>query len=156
MDEKSLNSYLKTIYVLYEAKIPTSTVSIAKALNVKPGSVTEMLQKLAKEGYVSYSPYHGAELNEKGKNIAKKIIRKHRLLEAFLKNILKLDDDEVRKQASELLHSLSDHADQQLCIFLSRPTEDPVDHGDIPHCTKKISCNQCLKENHGKIGKPDF
>lgn len=157
MDNRSLNAYLKTIYVLEETKTAASTANIAKALDITPASVSEMLQKLAKENYVSYSPYHGVQLTVKGKEIATKAVRKHRLLEAFLKNTLKLkDNNEVRRQAGELVHSLSDKADQQLCIFLSRPKEDPVDRGEIPHCTKRITCEECLKENHGKVGKPSF
>ena len=156
MNERSLNSYLKAIYVLEESRQEASTINIARALNIASASVTEMIKKLAAVNYVTYSPYHGVTLTGKGKYLARKCIRKHRLLETFLKNILKLKNKETYTQAAALEHSLSDTADQQLCIFLSRPKEDPLDHRYIPHCIKKISCGQCLKENHGKVGKPEI
>ncbi len=148
MEEKSFNSYLLAIYLLEESGAEPSTIVIARSLKIQPGSVTEMLKKLAAQGYVNYLPYQGASLTGKGNEAAKKIIRKHRLLETFLKNTLKIEDKECCRQAAALQHSLSDTADQQLCIFLHRPLEGPVDHGSIPHCTKKISCGQCLKSNN--------
>lgn len=140
----SVNQYIKTIYLLVQENKEASTLNIAKKLGIKSASVTEMLKKLASDGSVNYSPYHGVTLTKRGEEIAKKLIRKHLLLEAFLKNILKLSDEEVCKQASALEDSLTDHADQQLCIFLKRPTEGPIEKEAIPHCTKKISCEECL------------
>lgn len=156
MDEKTKSVYLKTIYLIEEKGGKATTLNIANQLKIKSASVTEMLQKLAKENYVSYSPYHGVVLTKKGARTAKKIIRKHRLLETFLKNTLQLSNKEVCEQAGHLGHSFSDNADQHLCIFLNRPKEGAVDHGNIPHCTKKISCGQCLKENYGKVARPNI
>ena len=150
---KSTNQYLKIIYLIQRDKEEATTLAIAAKLAIKPASVTEMLKKLAEEKYVTYTPYQGAKLTEKGNRVAKKIMRKHLLLEAFLKNILKLSDKEVCKQAQAMEDSLSDHADQQLCIFLNRPTQGPIDKGSIPHCTKKISCEDCLSGNGEKIRK---
>ncbi len=155
MDDKSTSAYLKAIYALEENGKGATTVSIATALNIRPASVTEMLKKLAAAKCIVYSPYHGAKLTDKGRVTAKKTIRKHRLLETFLKKILKLSDGEICKQASAMEYALSDHADQQLCVFLHRPKEGP-DHGDIPHCTKKISCGKCLKTNYNKVAKPNI
>lgn len=144
MEEGHLNSYIKAIHLLEYNGEEATTLNIARQLGIRPASVTEMLKKLAAGKYVSYSPYKGAKLARKGKAAAKKIIRKHLLLEILLKKILKLSDKEVCGQASALESALSDHADQQLCVFLGRPTKGTVDHGDILHCAKKISCRKCL------------
>lgn len=144
MEESNANSYLKAIHLLGESGEGATTLNIARQLGIRPASVTEMLKKLAKANYVSYSPYHGVRLTKKGKNTARKIIRKHLLLEILLKKILKLSDAEVCRQATAMESALSDHADQQLCVFLGRPTRGAVDDGDIFRCTKKISCKKCM------------
>ncbi len=147
---KSANAYLRAIHAIEEEGAVPTTVMIAQKLNVRPASVTEMLKKLADGGLITYSPYHGAKLTKKGNESAKKMVRKHLLLETFLKNILKLNDEEVCKQASALEDSLTDHADQQLCVFLNRPMKGAIEPAPIPHCTKKITCESCLACNGGK------
>jgi DtxR family Mn-dependent transcriptional regulator len=148
MDRKTAGAYLKAIYVLEEDGKEASTVMLANSMGVRPASVTEIAQKLASEKLVDYSPYHGVRLTKKGKEAAEKIVRKHRLIETFLKNTLSVKND-ISGQASGMEHSLSDHADEQLCIFLGRPMHS-VDNKEIPHCTKKITCETCLRENHQK------
>jgi DtxR family Mn-dependent transcriptional regulator len=142
------------MYAIEKTGERATTAAIAQKLEVQPASVTEMLKKLAQNGFIVYSPYHGAQLTKKGTRTAKKIMRKHLLLETFLKNILKLNDQDVCAQASALEDSLTDRADQQLCIFLNRPREGPIERARIPHCTKKITCEACLACNETNIRSP--
>lgn len=144
MDNKSGYAYLRAVYLLQEEGKDLSTTNIAKVLEVKPASVSEMLKKLAKEKYVMYRPYKNIELTETGKKEAKKAVRRHRILEDFLVRILKVGKNEVCKQAEAMESTLSDKAEIELCRFLDRPMEDPLEHKPIPHCQMKISCERCL------------
>ncbi len=105
-----------------------------------------MLKKLADKEYVEYSPYHGACLTAKGAQIAEKITRKHRLLERFLNDVLKLKKDEVHVQACEMEHTLSDEAEESLCRFLNHPDNCPDDNQTIPACDLPFTtCEDCLE-----------
>ncbi|MDO8554850.1 MAG: metal-dependent transcriptional regulator [Candidatus Micrarchaeota archaeon] len=145
MDIKSGYGYLRAIYSLKEDGKEITTTSIAKILNVKPASVSEMLSKLGKNGLVAHEKYKGVKLTAKGENEATKAIRRHRLIEDFLVRILKVTEGEVLKQADAMEYALSDTSEIELCKFLERPMKDPIEHKPIPHCEKKISCQKCLR-----------
>lgn len=147
MDKKSCEMYLKAIYCLEEESKSPKTVNISKFLKVKPASVTEMLSKLSQQGYILYTPYKAVQLTKKGTHLAKKVVRKQRLLESFLYDVLKVNASEVKSQACEMEHTLDDKTDEKLCISLNRPMKDPIENRAIPHCTKKIKCKDCLTAN---------
>jgi len=86
----NIEEYLEAIYKISQSEESVKTSRISKDLGITPASVTEMLKRLDKMDYVEYSQYKGAKLTEKGLKIAKNITRKHRLLERFLHDILKL------------------------------------------------------------------
>ena len=154
---KSIEDYLKTVYELTRNGKVASTTKISKTLKVSPASVTEMLKKLAERKYVTYSPYHGTTLTKQGLKIAEKVSRKHRLLERFLYDVLKIDKIKVHEQACELEHSLSDDAEESLCRLLKYPESCPDDGKIIPPCDLQIdSCAECIRlHNKGleEVGK---
>ena len=159
MTRRSVEDYLKAIYDLSQNEKPVSTTEISRTLKVAPASVTEMLKKLAEKGYITHSPYHGTRLTSTGKRIAEKIVRKHRLLERFLHDVLKIDKAKVHDQACGMEHSLSDDAAESLCRFLRHPNLCPDNGKVIPPCDLQIaSCVECL-ELHSKgleeVGKND-
>ena len=135
-------SYLRVIYSLQEDEKEASTTNIAKALNIKPASVTEMINKLSKGGYLTHEPYKNVKLTANGRKEAIKAIRRRRLLEDFLTRVLKIAKKDVLKQAETMEHSLTDKTEIELCRFLDRPMHDPIEHKPIPHCEKKISCGK--------------
>jgi DtxR family Mn-dependent transcriptional regulator len=157
MARKSVEDYLKTVYELSQNGKPVSTSEISRTLKVAPASVTEMLKKLSEQNYVKYSPYHGTTLTNDGKRIAEKIARKHRLLERFLHDVLKIDNVKVHKEACEMEHSLSDDAEESLCRFLKHPDRCPDDGKIIPPCDLKIgSCAECIylhRQGLEEVGK---
>jgi DtxR family Mn-dependent transcriptional regulator len=114
MEQKSTQDYLKTIYSLSRNGDLVSTTHISQKLNVTPASVTEMLKQLSEEGYVKYHPYHGSNLTDKGLQQAKKVTRKHRLLETFLSDVLHIGKDKVHSEACRMEHALSDEAEESL------------------------------------------
>jgi DtxR family Mn-dependent transcriptional regulator len=145
MSNKSTEDYLKALYTLPRNGQEISTTEIAEHFKIAPASVTEMLKKLAKKGYVEYSPYHGARLTKEGAEIAQKIARKHRLLERFLHDVLRIRKDKVHTQACEMEHVLSDEAEESLCRFLNHPGRCPDDEKIIPACSLPFSsCEECV------------
>jgi len=146
MPRRSVEDYLKTIYDLSKNGNSASTTEISRTLKVAPASVTEMLKKLAEKAYITHSPYHGTTLTTAGKRIAEKTVRKHRLLERFLHDVLKIDSTKVHEQACEMEHALSDEAEESLCRFLRHPDRCPDDGKIIPPCDLKIgSCAECIQ-----------
>ncbi|NWF87769.1 metal-dependent transcriptional regulator [Candidatus Bathyarchaeota archaeon] len=146
MTSKSVEDYLKALYVLSRNGKAVATTEISQYFKIAPASVTEMLKKLAEQGYVKYSPYRGSALTEKGFKVAEKVTRKHRLLERFLRDVLKIDKDMVHPQACEMEHSLSDKAAESLCRFLKHPDKCPDDEKIIPPCDLPFySCEECMR-----------
>src|SRR5579863_3513140 len=95
-------------------------------------TVTQLFKWLAERGYVRYTPYHGVELTETGQGTAAELIRRHRLLELFLVQIMGFPLDEVDAEAEQIEHAISDSFVDRMDGLLSYPTEDP--HGDpIPN-----------------------
>ncbi len=147
---KSTENYLKTIYDLSRNGKPISTTKISRALKVSPASVTEMIKKLAEQGQITYSPYRGVTLTSNGRHAAEKTVRKHRLLERFLHDVLKIDNVKVHSEACAMEHALSDAAAESLCRFLRHPDSCPDDGKIIPPCDLQIeNCEECI-QLHGK------
>jgi DtxR family transcriptional regulator, Mn-dependent transcriptional regulator len=126
-------NYLKVIYHLSQASPKgVNTNAIAGMLETKASSVTDMLKKLSEKRLVDYQKYQGVLLTEKGKHVAKMVIRKQRLWEVFLVEKLGFSWDEVHEVAEELEHIQSEKLINQLEQFLDYPNFDP--HGDpIPN-----------------------
>lgn len=124
----SMEDYLKALYML-EARgaIPTTT-ALARYLGVRPASVTGMLKRLAQDGLVDYRPRHGARLTPQGRNIALRMVRKHRLLERFLHDVLGFPWDRVHEEAERLEHAVSDEFIHRLAVWMGEPRHDPHGH----------------------------
>lgn len=123
-------NYLKAIYSiqLESGETLVSTGKIAAALNVTPGTVTSMMKTFADAGLLSYTPYSGVELRENGLEIARRVLRRHRVVELFLVEILGMDWSEVHHDAEVLEHAVSDGIIERMDEMLGRPRFDP--HGD--------------------------
>lgn len=150
----NIQEYLETLYSLTRNGEIASVKDVAERLNVAPASVTEMIKKLAERGYVNYSPYRGATLTEQGLHIGAKMSRKHRLLERFLHDVLKIGQDSVHKQACDMEHALSDEAETALCQFLGHPNKCPDDGKPIQPCDLAVtSCEECvMKGERSHVG----
>jgi DtxR family Mn-dependent transcriptional regulator len=95
-------------------------------------TVTQLFKWLAERGYVRYTPYHGVGLTEAGTMMAAELIRRHRLLELFLVQVMGFPLDEVDAEAEQVEHAISEAFVDRMDALLGYPTEDP--HGDpIPN-----------------------
>ncbi len=132
-------NYLKAIYHLSEnGEKSVNTNAIAIELDTTAASVSDMIRKLSKKKAVDYERYKGVKVSEKGKEVALKVIRKHRLWEVFLVQNLKFNWDEVHEVAEQLEHIKSPLLISRLDEFLGFPKYDP--HGDpIPDEDGNIS-----------------
>lgn len=129
MFSQSEENYLKAIYHLsLISNKGISTNSIAKKLETKASSVTDMIKKLSEKEVVVYKKYQGVILTNFGRKEAANIVRKHRLWEVFLVENLNFSWDEVHDVAEQLEHIKSPKLVKQLDAFLGFPTHDP--HGD--------------------------
>jgi DtxR family Mn-dependent transcriptional regulator len=125
---RAVQDYLKTIHRLGGAEGLVSPVDIAARLEVRAPSVTGMLKRLAEAGWIAYEPHRGAKLTERGIAEARRVIRRHRLVELFLTRVLGLDWSEVDAEAEALEHAISPRLEQALASYLGEPLEDPHGH----------------------------
>lgn len=127
---QAVEDYIKAIYRLEkeEGGKGVSTTKIAREMEVSSASVTNMIKRLADLGLVKYRSYYGTTLTDAGKKIALEIIRHHRLLELYLKEVLGYSWDEVHDEAENLEHHISEQFEDKIAELLDNPTHDP--HGD--------------------------
>ncbi len=147
MASEQLEEYLESILDIEETEGIARTSAIARCMNVAPASVTEALQTLSEKGLVRYEPYRGASLTGEGREMARKVRRRHRLLEVFLSSVLHIDGRHVHDEACRMEHTLSDETERALCRMLNAPARCP--HGSlIEACDRDVqSCSACLVEN---------
>lgn len=110
---ENVEEYMEAIYRLIERKEKLTTSNIAKELGVSAPSVTEMLRKLDKMGYIKYEPYREVSLTKEGRHLGRTILRRHRLLERFLET-LGVSKDKLHHEACKLEHSVSDEVERAI------------------------------------------
>ncbi len=127
---RSVQDYLKALYTLTRGGQATTTSALADLLGFAPASVTNMLQKMAlmQPPLVLYQKRQSVKLSEAGERAALRILRRHRLLETFMVDILGYTWDEVHDEADQLEHTISARFEERLAKFLNHPEFDP--HGD--------------------------
>lgn len=137
MKNISKEDYLSVIYKSSDSNGEIKANQIAEKLNISGAAVTDMLRKLSKEGYVEYKRYKGTKLTKSGEDYARSMVRRHRIWELFLHQIVGLPWDKVHNEAENLEHSSSDELIDRLEEMLDYPEFDP--HGDpIPDRNGKM------------------
>jgi DtxR family Mn-dependent transcriptional regulator len=145
---RTVENYLKCIYV-QESRAAGELVpmgQIAKAMKVSPGTATAMMQTLAESKLAQYEPRRGVRLTDSGKRLALKVLRRHRLVESFLVEVLGLDWSTVHAEAEELEHVISERILERFDRMLGHPQVDP--HGDpIPDAEGRIQTRRSSQYN---------
>jgi DtxR family Mn-dependent transcriptional regulator len=137
VQSRSIEDYIKYIYQIQLLENKVSTSSLARKLKISPASVSGMLSKLSGMRVIKNTPYHGFVLTSRGEKMAVKLIRKHRIIEVFLHQLLNYGWDEVHAEADGLEHACSDKFIEELERYLHYPKYDP--HGDpIPDISGKV------------------
>jgi DtxR family Mn-dependent transcriptional regulator len=132
LPSSTVENYLKAIYHGQSA-LPldqrlVSMGHVAAALGVTPGTATTMVKALAESGLAEYEPYSGVRLTPSGERLAALVLRRHRLVELFLVNVMGMSWAEVHDEAEQLEHVVSERLIERIDEMLGRPTHDP--HGD--------------------------
>ena len=137
MKNISKEDYLSVIYKSADDNGEIKANQIAEQLNISAAAVTDMLRKLSQEGYVNYKRYKGTKLTKSGEEYARSMVRRHRIWELFLHQIVGLPWDKVHDEAHNLEHSASDELINRMEEMLDYPEYDP--HGDpIPDKNGKL------------------
>jgi len=133
------NEYMKYLYRRQiEEEYKVGTISLAKFFGVKPATATEVLQKLAERDFLKYTRYYGVEFTEKGKVLAKKLLRKHRILEVLFVNFLKYDSQTACDEASRIDNYVSEELINSICKAYGHPETCP--------CNKTLFIDEmCMK-----------
>jgi DtxR family Mn-dependent transcriptional regulator len=153
MYSEAVEDYLKAIYEIQQGQGRVSTSALAERLRVAPPSATNMVKKLANLQLVEYKPYRGVILTQAGDRIAVELIRRHRLMETFLVQVLDLEWDQVHAEADRLEHVLSPHIEERIDALLGSPTADP--HGaPIPTREGTVSSRDQMRLTELESGRP--
>src|SRR5438876_2200556 len=142
LPSSTVENYLKAIHQGQSALPPDVRLvpmgSVASALGVTPGTATTMVKALAEAGLAEYEPYSGVRLTQAGEKLAGLVLRRHRLVELFLVQVMGMSWAEVHDDAEQLEHVVSDRLIDRIDEMLGRPTHDP--HGDpIPSADGEIA-----------------
>ena len=127
----TVENYLKAIYQGQFALPGAGLVpmgQVASSLGVTPGTATTMIKALAEAGLAEYEPYTGVRLTSAGERLAALVLRRHRLVELFLVQVMGMSWAEVHEEAEQLEHVVSERLIERIDEMLGRPTHDP--HGD--------------------------
>ena len=137
MNNISKEDYLSTIFKHRDSGGEIKSNQIAEQLKISGAAVTDMLKKLSKNGYVEYKKYKGIKLTKVGEQYAMNMVRRHRIWEVFLHQVVGIPWDKVHSEAENLEHSSSDDLIDRLEEMLDFPEFDP--HGDpIPDKNGKL------------------
>jgi DtxR family Mn-dependent transcriptional regulator len=142
-----VEEYLETVYRLQEKDGVARTSDLVNLLRVAPGTITNTVERLEKEGYIVHDPYKGVKLTKKGLQIALQVVRRHRLSERLLTDILHMKWDKVHEAACKLEHGITDEIVKPLEKALRHPKTCP--HGN-PIPTK---CGGIIEEKSQPVTK---
>ncbi|MGP5071210.1 metal-dependent transcriptional regulator [Arthrobacter rhombi] len=125
----SAQNHLKAVWSLSEwTSEPVTTKDIAEKTGLRISTVSDAVRKLAEQGYLNHAKYGTVELTETGRIHAVAMVRRHRLIESFLVEVLGYGWEQVHDEAEVLEHAVSDFMIERIDVILEHPTRDP--HGD--------------------------
>lgn len=137
MPTPSMEDHIEQIYLLIENKGYARVSDIAEALSVLPSSVTKMVQKLDKDGYLVYEKYRGLTLTPKGQKLGKRLVQRHELLEQFLR-LIGVDEERIYNDVEGIEHHLSWNSIDRIADLVQLLEDEP-------QLTKKL---EEMKSNH--------
>jgi DtxR family Mn-dependent transcriptional regulator len=145
-----VEDYLKTIYELERVGAPATTNDIALRLAISPASVSGMMRRLADQGLITHEPYRGVRLTSGGRDAALRTLRRHRILECYLTEVLGYPWDRVHDEAEQLEHTASEELIERMAAALGDPVQDP--HG-APIPTRDGRVEESTLRNLAEMGQ---
>jgi DtxR family Mn-dependent transcriptional regulator len=120
--------YLQSMYWLMEAGLPMTGANVARAMQLSPPTVHEMIGRLERDGYVNRADDKSLAFTEEGREHAETIVRRHRMIERFLTDVLGIPWDEVHEEAERLEHALSPVLEERMRAAIGDATTCPHGH----------------------------
>ena len=143
MISKSLEEYLKTIYVLKKENGNVRITDIANSMNCTKPSVNKAVNNLKDKGYLNYKAYGTIELTEKGEELSKKILETYDIIYLFLREVLKIDKVEAENEAEKIKNSLNDNTINSLAKYVHRVLG--LRSLECNYDVNKSKCRECVK-----------
>jgi DtxR family transcriptional regulator, Mn-dependent transcriptional regulator len=134
-----VEDYLKVIYEIERLSGAAATNDIAHRLAIAPASVSGMVRRLAEQGLLEHERYRGVRLTDEGRRIALRMVRRHRIIEAYLTRALGYPWDRVHDEAERLEHAASDELIDRMATAIGEPSVDP--HG-APIPTRELTIEE--------------
>src|SRR6476661_5360429 len=120
--------YLEIMFWLEEAGLPMTGANIARAMQLSPPTVHEMIGRLVDDGYVSRSPDKSLAFTDSGRDHATHIVQRHRMIERFLTDVLGIPWDEVHEEAERIEHAMSPVLEERMRVAIGDATTCPHGH----------------------------
>lgn len=120
--------YLQTLFWLQEAELPMTGANVARAMQLSPPSVHEMVGRLIDDGYIARRPDKSLQFTEDGRKHAEAIVSRHRLIERFLTDVLGIPWDEVHEEAERMEHAMSPRLEERMMAAIGDAKTCPHGH----------------------------
>lgn len=149
MISKSLEEYLKTMYILNKQNGRVRVTDVAEKMNCTKASVNKAVHNLKDNGLVNYETYGSIELTEEGENLAKKVIEAYDIVFLFLKDVLNLDEEDAKREAEVMKSSIEDNTINKLAKYV----HNVLDLNDL-NCNYNINeekCRKCIRRKVSKV-----
>ena len=143
MISKSLEEYLKTIYILKKQNGNVRVTDIATTMNCTKPSVNKAINTLKDNGYLNYEAYGTIEMTKKGVDLAKKILEKYDIVYLFLKDVLLLAEDEAEKEAEKIKLSMDDKTINSLAKYVHKVLD--LTELDCGYDVNNERCRSCAR-----------
>ena len=141
MISKSLEEYLKTMYVLKKQNGNIRVTDIAKKMNCTKPSVNKAIYNLKDNGLVNYESYGTIELTQEGENLAKKVLEAYDIVYLFLKEVLNLKAEEAEKEAEKIKSAITDKTINELAKYVHKVLG--LNNLDCDYDVNKERCRRC-------------
>src|SRR5215210_6202673 len=128
--------YLQVLFWLHEAKLPMTGANVARAMQLSAPTVHEMVGRLERDGYITRGSDKSISFTDSGLEHAEQIVRRHRLIERFLTDVLGIPWDEVHEEAERLEHAMSPVLEQRMLVAIGDASTCP--HGHPIHAGARI------------------
>lgn len=151
MVTKSLEEYLKTIYILKKQNQNVRVTDIATKMNCSKPSVNKAIKNLKEEKMVNFETYGTVELTEQGEDLAKKIIEAYDIVYLFLRDVLEIEDEEAQKDAENIKSVMSDKTANKLAKYVHKVLD--LNKLDCDYDINKEKCRCCARRKINKDEK---
>ena len=149
MISKSLEQYLKTMYILKKQNGNIRVTDVAKNMNCTKASVNKAIYNLKDNGLLNYESYGTIELTEEGENLAKKILEAYDIVYLFLKDVLNLNEEDAKTEAEKIKVAITDETINKLAKYVHKTLG--LNSLDCDYDVNKEKCRCCVRRTNNKV-----